>query len=224
MRASHSTLRADGENPSHSRPCRADAPAARTVERAGRSGGGPNRSHGSPGCIEVLPDLPAYSTARCPFQAPGLLGERPEVGGLSSSPASGPSLALGPPGVGLRQQWTSVASGPAGGAAPALGRERRAGALLRVCSPPPGGARLASPSLGRHSHHPSPPAAVALTTRGPQPRTRSPGRVPLFRSQTRFITPVRGKESPRPVPASSGLRSQAQVSITLKVGTVVKGG
>lgn len=220
VRASHSTLRADGENPSHSRPHRADAPAAKTVERAGRSGGGPDRSHGSPGCVEVLPDLPAYSTARGPFQAPGLLREGPEVGRRSSAPASGPSLALGSPGVGLREQWTSVASGPAGGAAPALGQERRAGALLRVCGPPP--EERASPRAAQP--HPSPQAAVAPATRGLQPRTRCPGRVPLFRSQTRFITPGRGKESPRPAPASSGLRSHAQVPITLKVGAVLAGG
>lgn len=187
MRASHSALRADGENPSHSRPRGADALAAKTVERAGRSGGGPNRSHGSPGCVEVLPDPPAYSTARGPFQAPGLLGEGPEVGGLSSAPASGPSLALGPPGVDLRSQRAGRRGCPGAGAGTA--RRCPAQGLLSA----PGEARL-----GRHSHHPSPQAAVAPATRGLQPRTRSPGRVPLFRSQTRYITPGKGKGKPAP--------------------------
>lgn len=168
VRASHSTLRADGENPSHSRPHRADAPAAKTVERAGRSGGGPDRSHGSPGCVEVLPDLPAYSTARGPFQAPGLLGEGPEVGRRSFAPASGPSPALGPPGVGLREQWTSVASGPAGGAAPALGQERRAGALLRVCGPPP--EERASPRAAQ----PPPESAGSRRARDPRSSAQDP--------------------------------------------------
>lgn len=133
--------------------------------RAGRSGGGPSRSHGSPGCAEVLPALLAYSTARGPFQgawAPGLLGEGPEVGGFSSAPASGRSPALEPPGVGLREQWTSVASGPAGGAAPALGRERgRAGALLRVVVRPP--EERASPRAAQ----PAPESADSRRTRDP---------------------------------------------------------
>lgn len=201
VRASHSTLLADGENPSHSRPHRADALAAKTAERAGRSGGGPSRSHGSPGCVEVLPELPASSTARGPFRAPGLLGEGPEVGGFSSAPASGPSLAPRASGSGaaaaadLRSQRASRRGCPGSGA----GTARRCPAQGLMSDP-----RRSAPRRGRHSHHPSPQPAVAPATRGLQPRTRSPGRVPLLRSQTRFITPGRGKESPRPAPASSG--------------------
>lgn len=133
--------------------------------------------------------------------------------GLSSAPASGSPLDLRPPGVGLREQQTSGASGPAGGAAPAPGWERRAGALLRVC--PPHTRELTTLARRRPSRR---------ATRGLQPRTHSPGRAPLFRSPTRPITPGRGKESPRPAPASSRLRSHAQVSITLKVGTTLGGG
>lgn len=133
--------------------------------------------------------------------------------GLSSAPASGLPLDLGLPGMGLREQRTSGASRPAGGAAPAPGWERRAGALLRVCCPHAG----ERTTLVRRR----PPGHA---TRGLQPRTHSPGRAPLFRSPTGPITPGRGKESPRPAPASSRLRSHAQVSITLKVGTTLGGG
>lgn len=102
------------------------------------AGGKRNRSHGSPGCAEVLPEMPAYSTAHGPLQAPWLLGGGPGARGLSSAPASGSPLAFGPPGVGLRSQRTSRASGRAEGAAPAPGRDRSAGALLRACRPPAG--------------------------------------------------------------------------------------
>lgn len=174
-------------------------PAAETVGRTGRSGGERNRSHGSPRCAEVLPETPAQFTARGPFRAPRLLGEGPGAVGLSAAPASGSRLFLGPPG----------AKPGSGAQVPGSGFAARP--------------RGSAPRLGPHGHHPRPQAAVAA--RGPRSSAQDP--LPGAGAFVPLSDPLHHagqRESPRPEPASSRLRSHAQVSITLKVGAALGGG
>lgn len=77
-----------------------------------------------------------------------------------------------------------------------------------------------APRFGLHSRHPSPQAAVAAC--GPWPSAEDPLlRAGVFVPLTNPLHLARQRESRRPVPASSGLRSHAQVSITLKVGATL---
>lgn len=81
VRASQA-LRTAGEDPSRSRPHGAEARAAETVRRSGRSRGERDGSRGSPRSAEVLPKMPSRSSARGPYQLPRLLGEGPGVSPL----------------------------------------------------------------------------------------------------------------------------------------------
>lgn len=83
--------------------------------------------------------------------------------------------------------------------------------------------RRSAPRLGPHSHYPNPQAAVAA--RGP--RSSAGDRLPGAGAFVTLTDPFHHaalKNSPWPAPASSRLRSHAQVSITLKVGTALGGG
>lgn len=221
------TLRADSENPSRSRrPHRADAPAAETAERAGRSGGGPNRSLGSPEGAEVLPDPPAYTPRRAaPSRRPGFSAKGRRSG---ASPPHQQVVRRWPSGLrdwgrgSRRPPWPAgqQAGLPGAGA----GTARRCRALGSWSAPRRSAPRL----LGRHRRHPSPQAARC---RARAPRSSAPDPLPpgagAFVPLTNPLHHAgRGEGKPaRPAPASSwGLRSQAQVSMTLKVGTVLGGG
>lgn len=199
MRAS---LRTAGKDSSRSRPHSADVPAAETVGRARCSGGEQKHSHGSPGSVEVLPKMPAQSTARSPFQEPRLLHEGP-----GASPSHQQVVRRWPSG---RQERGYGSSGPRrlkGRQVGLLWRRDESGAQVPgsgfVACP-----RWSAPRLGQHSHHPSPQAAVAAR----DPRSSAEDPLPgasVFVPLTDPLHHAGQTESPRPVPASSQLRSLA---------------
>lgn len=121
-----------------------------------------------------------------------------------------------------RQERGYGSSGPrglAGRQAGLLGRRDGSGAQV----PSSGFAarpRWSAPHLGQHSHHPSAQAAVAAR----DPRSSAEDPLPgagAFVPLTDPLCHAGQRESPRPVPASSQLRSHDQVSITLKVGAAL---
>lgn len=207
-RASH-THQTAGRDPS---PCPLhlrDARAAETAGRTERSWGARNRSHGRPRSAEVLPETPTQSTAHSPFQA-------------SRGKARDFGVSL------LHQQgvrlWTSSCRrrGLRGGQAGPP--ERRRGSGVQV----PGSGiaarpRRSAPRLGPHSLHPRPQAAVAA--RHPRSSAEDPlPRAGAFVPLTDPLHRAGQRGSSRGAPASSRLRSHAQVSITLKVGATLGGG
>lgn len=83
--------------------------------------------------------------------------------------------------------------------------------------------RGSAPRLGPHSHHPSPQAAVA----GSGQRSSAEDRLLRAGAFVPLTDPLHHAgvmKSPRRSPASSRLRSHAQVSVTLKVGAALGGG
>nr|XP_011713680.1 uncharacterized protein LOC105466395 [Macaca nemestrina] len=121
---------------------------------------------------------------------------------------------------------------------PALQNCRRRGLRGRQAGPPgrrrgsgaqvPGSGiaarpRRSAPRLGPHSLHPRPQAAVAAR----HPRSSAEDPLPLAGAFVPLTDPLHRagqRGSSRGAPASSRLRSHAQVSITLKVGATLGGG
>lgn len=135
---------------------------------------------------------------------PGASASLRRAGGLSSAPASGSPLALGPPGAGLPEQRTSESGAPAAGLP-----QRRVGAARR-CLGSGLAARLqgSAPRLGPYSHHPRPPAAVVEQDRRSSAEDLHP-KAGAFVPLTDPLHYSEQRESPRPAPASYQLRSHA---------------
>lgn len=169
--------------------------SARRLGQPRRLGGGGGRwgerkgSHGSARSAEVLPEMSTQSTARGPYQEPRLLGEGPgagRAGGWWSLLCTSKWLAAGPWAAGSRAEGAADLRGPRASRRGCPGAAAGAARRCPAQAPARGEARRAS---GRTAttlvrRRPSRGAASDL-----QPRTGSFGRVPLFRSPTRSITP-----------------------------------
>lgn len=135
---------------------------------------------------------------------PGASASPPRAGGLSFAPASGSPWPSG------RQEWGYGSSGPRRLKGWQVGlpwRRDESGAQVPgsgfVACP-----RWSVPRLGQHSHHPSPQAAVAA--RDPRSSAEDPlSGASVFVPLTDPLHHAGQRESPRPVPASSQLRSLA---------------
>lgn len=185
MRASHSRLPAGSPA--------APGPTARMLRQRRRLGG-----PGGQGESEIAP-MEALGVQKCSRRR------------LLSSRLAAPSGRLGFSAKG-RGPWVSprhqqVARGCSSG------RRERSPGVARRCRaqglpPARGGARRASGHTATTLVRRRPSRRAA---RGLQPRTRSPGRAPLFRSATRSIAPGRGKaraRSPHPRGSAVTLKSQ----------------
>lgn len=161
----------------------------------------------------MLPEKPAQSTARSLFQAPRL---------LRASPRHQQMVRCWPSGRQERGYGSSGLRWLAGRQAGLPGR--RDGSSAQV--PSSGFAarlRWSAPHLGQHSHHPGAQAAVVAR----DPRSSAEDPLPGAGAFVPLTDPLHHagqRESPRPVPASSQLRSHDQVSITLKVGAALGDG
>lgn len=110
------------------------------------------------------------------------------------------------------EPWAAAAANPgAGGQADPASRERGGsgaqvpGSGLAVCP------RMSAPPREPHSHHPRPQQPSRRTSRAVQPRIRSSGPVPLFRSPARSITPGGGTaRTRRQHPRRSAVTTKSQ--------------
>lgn len=150
----------------------------------------------------MLPEMPAQSTARSLFQAPRLLRASPwHSKWFAAGPRAARSGATGAADLG---GWRAGKPGCLGAG---TGAARRCPA--RGLPPARNGTRCTSGSTATTLVHKRP---SRRRIRGLQPRTRSLGRAPLFRSPTRSITPGRGKARARcPHPRSSAVTIKSQL-------------
>lgn len=182
----------------------APGPAARMLGQRRRLGG-----RGGRGEREIA-HMEAHGVQKCSRRR--LLSSRRAArsGRLRfSAKRRGPCVS--PPHQRAARRWTSGRREPGGCGAQVPG----SGFAARP--------RGSAPRLGPHGHHPRPQAAVA--PRGPRSSAQDPiSGAGAFVPLTDPLHHARQRESPRPAPASSRLRSHAQVSITLKVGAALGGG